>query len=125
MGDGKTSGSGASSPFGDGGGKPSGGGMSGNDFVKNPAGSGGPSAGHNFVENGAQSPGGGAKPSVNPAKTDAGAQPSGTPRCPESIPSGGIWPQGQMDQSARSPQRDLGTGAQGAPVHKPFKVSKT
>jgi hypothetical protein len=126
MGDGKTSGSGSSSPFGNGkGGVGAGGPKAGVDFVKNPAGQGGPSTGHNFVKDGQSPPGSGVgNGTVNAAKTAEGmTQPEGTLRCPDSIPQGGIYPFDQVDNSARSPQRDLGTVAQGAPAHKPFRVS--
>jgi hypothetical protein len=125
-GDGKTSGGGVSSPFGNGGGAPggkTGGPSTGNNFVQKPAGSGGPSAGHNFVKDGQKPPGADSgQGTVNPAKTEKGAQPEGTPRCEDSIPAGGIWPQEQIDASIQTPARDLGA-PKIMPAHKPFKVS--
>jgi hypothetical protein len=130
MGDGKTSGSGSKSPFGNGTGNVGGSGpKAGVDFVKDQTGGNGPSTGHNFVEKPATPPGSGAT-GMNTVKDPTnggggtGKQPEGTLRCPDSIPSGGIWPQPPLDASARTPQRDLGTVAGGGPVHKPFRVSK-
>lgn len=123
MGDGKSSGTGTQSPFGDGKGNVGAGGSTmGNDFVKNPAGSGGPTAGHNFVKDGQSPPGGASSSGINAAKTTKGPQPQGALRCPDSIPQGGIWPQPQIDQSIQTPQRDLGA-PKIEPARKPFKVS--